>query len=136
MWQWGLVRVPSPLLNNTTLTLLAVYRTLSSATSSQFYQPELLYQNLSSVDLMSKIWTLRYALSLCRSPRAQAHFVCITGSSKWINKNHMNLWLQLRTKLRKLIMPLIVINKLGEDGRGRDHEFNIAIDDWTQSSKS
>ena len=22
-------------------------------------------------------------------------------------------------------MPLIVINKLGEDGRGRDHEFKI-----------
>ena len=32
-------------------------------------------------------------------------------------------------------MPLIVINKLGEDGRGRDHEFKIAIDDWTQLKK-
>ena len=32
------------------------------------------------------------------------------------------------TKFGKLIMSLIVINKLGEDARGRHHEFMIVIE--------
>ena len=27
-------------------------------------------------------------------------------------------------------MPLIVVNKLGEDGRGRDHEFKIVTNEF------
>ena len=57
MWEWGLARVPSPLFDkmplvSLTLTLLAVYRTLSSATSSQFYQPEM----LSPTSVLSSRW--------------------------------------------------------------------------------